>query len=98
MQTNNRLIDDIARLAAGAAGVAASMREEAEILVRQRLERLLASMELVSRDEFEAVKAMAANARNEQEALSERLAGLEQRLAELAEKSAPAVEDEEPIV
>lgn len=98
MQTNNRLIDDIARVAAGAAGVAASMREEVEILIRQRVERLLAGMDLVSREEFEAVKAMASKARGEQEALAARLAGLERRMAEMAEKSAPAVGDEEPIV
>jgi len=98
MQTNNRLIDDMARLAAGAAGVAASMREEVEVLIRQRLERLLAGMDIVGREEFEAVKAMAAKARDEQDALAERLARIEQRLAEVAEKSAPAVEDEEPIV
>ena len=98
MQTNNRLIDEIARVAAGAAGVAASMREEAEVLIRQRLDRLLAGMDLVSRDEFEAVKAMAAKARSEQEILAERLARLEQRLAAVVEKSAPAVGDEEPII
>lgn len=98
MQTNNRLIDDIARVAAGAAGVAASMREEVEILIRQRVERLLAGMDLVSREEFEAVKAMASKARSEQEALAVRLTGLERRMAEMAEKSAPAVGDEEPIV
>lgn len=96
MQTDNRLIDDITRLAAGAAGVAASMREEVELLVRQRLERLLAGMELVSRDEFEAVKAMAAKARGEQEALAERLALVERRLAALAGRPAPSAADDEP--
>ncbi|MFO1188481.1 MAG: accessory factor UbiK family protein [Alphaproteobacteria bacterium] len=98
MQINNRLVDDIARLAAGAAGVAASMREEVEVLVRQRLERLLAGMEIVSREDFDAVRAMAAKARDEQDALSERIARLEQRLADMAEKAAPAVGDEEPII
>jgi BMFP domain-containing protein YqiC len=97
MQTNNRLIDELARLAAGAAGVAASMREEAYVLARQRLERLLAGLDLVARDEFEAVKAMAAKARAEQDALAERLRALEARLAELVDKTAPAVGDEEPI-
>ena len=79
MQTRNRLLDDIARVANGAAGVATGMREEIEALVQQRVERVLAKLNLVTREEFEAVKAMAAKARSEQEALEKRLRDLETR-------------------
>ena len=79
MQTRSRILDDIARVANGAAGVATGMREEIEALVQQRVERILAKMNLVTREEFEAVKAMAARARSEQEALEKRLRALEAR-------------------
>ena len=81
MQADNRLLDDMARLASGALGAFSGLRSEIEALVRQRLERLLADMELVSREEFDAVKAVAVNARNGQEALAERIARLEAALA-----------------
>jgi BMFP domain-containing protein YqiC len=77
MQTQNKLLDDLARVASGAIGVAAGMREEVEARLRDQFERVLARMDLVSREEFEAVKAMAVKAREEQEVLSERLAALE---------------------
>jgi BMFP domain-containing protein YqiC len=77
MQTRNRLLDDIARVANGAAGVATGMREEVEALVQERVERVLARLNLVTREEFEAVKAMAAKARSEQEALEKRVRALE---------------------
>lgn len=77
MQTNNRLFDDLARVANGAAGTFAGIRAEVETLVKARLERLLAEMDLVPRDEFEAVKAMAAKARAENEDLAKRVAALE---------------------
>ncbi len=77
MQSQNRVISDIARLASGAAGIAAGMRGEVEAQIRQKLQTLLADMDLVSREEFEAVKAVAAKAREEQEALAQRLAKLE---------------------
>ena len=77
MQTDNRLIDDLAKVAASAVGVAAGMREEVEARVRHQFERVVEGMELVSRDEFEAVKAMAAEARAENERLAARLAALE---------------------
>ncbi len=77
MQTNSRFFDDLARVASGAASTLAGMRQELDAMVRQRLERLIADMDLVTRDEFEAVKAMAANARAEQEALALRVALLE---------------------
>ncbi|NNE83048.1 MAG: accessory factor UbiK family protein [Alphaproteobacteria bacterium] len=79
MQTRNRLLDDIARVANGAAGVATGMRDEVETLVQQQVDRVLSRLNLVSREEFEAVKAMAAKARSEQEALEKRLNDLENR-------------------
>ncbi len=77
MQTENRILDDLARLATSALGTASGVRDEIEARLRHQFERLIASMDLVRRDEFEAVKAMAANARLEQEKLAERLAALE---------------------
>ena len=83
MQVDNRFLDDLARVANGAVGALSGIREEVEAMVRQRAERLLADMELVTREEFEAVKAVAAKARLEQEALEDRVATLEAALAEL---------------
>ena len=77
MQTTNRLLDDLAKLANGAVSAAVAMREEIDAMVRQRMERLLADLDLVTRDEFEAVKATAANARAAQEDLEKRLAAVE---------------------
>lgn len=82
MQTENRFLDDIARLATGAVGALQGVRQEADGLVRQLVERFVAEMQLVPREEFEAVKAMAAKAREENEALAARLAELEARLAD----------------
>ncbi len=91
MQVENRLLDDLARLASGALGSLSGLKAELDALVRQRLERLLAEMELVSRDEFDAVKAMAANARAAQEALEARVVRLE---AALAAREAPPLQRE----
>jgi BMFP domain-containing protein YqiC len=77
MQTQNRLLDDLAKVANGAVSAASGVKEEMNAFMRQQMERLLADMELVSRDEFEAVKAVAAKARLEQEKLGKRLAKLE---------------------
>ena len=81
MQTDNRLLDDLARLATGAMGAAAGLTQELQAFWRQQFERIVADMDLVPREEFEAVKAMAQKARMEQEALAARLAELEARLA-----------------
>ena len=77
MQTQNRLLDDLTRVATSALGVAAGMREEIEARLRDQFERILSNMDLVTREEFDAVKAMAAKARAEQEDLAVRLAALE---------------------
>lgn len=77
MQTQNRFFDDLARMAGGTLGLLTGLRTEVEAMVRQQLQRLLGDMQLVSREEFEAVKEMAAKARTEQEAMAKRLAALE---------------------
>ncbi|HXW70946.1 MAG TPA: accessory factor UbiK family protein [Methylocella sp.] len=73
----NRVFDDFARLLADAGEVAHGMRREAETAVRGQLDKLLATMDVVSREEFEAVKQMTAMAREENEKLSQRVAALE---------------------
>jgi BMFP domain-containing protein YqiC len=80
MQSQNRIFDDIARVAGGAIGALSGVRGEIEARLRDQLERILAGMDLVSREEFEAVKAMAAKARTEQEELLRRIAELEARI------------------
>jgi BMFP domain-containing protein YqiC len=90
MQSQNRFFDDLARVAAGAMGTLSGMKSEVESRVREQLERVLAGMDLVSRDEFEAVKAMAAKARSEQEDLERRVEDLESRVAALSARELPA--------
>ncbi len=80
MQSQNRFFDDLARVAAGAMGTLSGVKSEVESRLREQLERVLAGMDLVTRDEFEAVKAMAAKARAEQEDLAKRLEELESLL------------------
>jgi len=80
MQSQNRFLDDVARVASGAVGAISGVRDEIEARLRDQLERVLAGMELVGRDEFEATKAMAAKAREEQEVLMARVEALEARL------------------
>ena len=77
MNKENRFFDDIARVAGGALGALSGVREEAEVLIRGRVERLLVDMDLVPRDEFEAVKAIAVAAQAEVARLSARLDALE---------------------
>jgi len=82
-QTNNRFLDEFAKLMTDAAGAAQGVRREVETLVRAQGERVLRDMDVVRRDEHEAVKAMAAKAREENERLSELIARLEARIATL---------------
>ena len=77
MQTQNKLFDDLARVANGAVSTVVSMKDQIDALVRQRLERYLRTVDLVTREEFDVVKAMAAKARTENEALEARLSALE---------------------
>lgn len=87
MQTDNPFLDGMAKLFTDAAGAANSLRNEIDTFVRQRMERLVADMNLVSRDEFETVKAMAAKARTENESLAARLASLEGLVSTLKKDS-----------
>lgn len=87
-QTDNPFLDGMARILTDAAGAAKSLRDEIDTFVRQRLERLVADMDFVPREEFEAVKAMAVKARAENERLEARIAALESKSAS---QSPPAV-------
>ena len=86
MQTENRFFDDIARVASGATSTLVNIRTELESMIKQRMERILADMDLVPRDEFEAVKAVASKARAEQELLEERIAELEKSVGRRSSK------------
>lgn len=77
MQADNRLFDDLAKLVNGAAGTFAGMGREAQDGARARAREWIGGLDFVSRDEFEAVKAMAAAARDEADALKARLDAME---------------------
>lgn len=81
MQSDNRILDDMAKVATGALGSLTGLRQEIEGKVQQQLERLLGRMNLVSREEFETMKAVAQAAREEQIKLERRLQEIEARLA-----------------
>ena len=81
-QTNSRFFDDLSRLMTDAAGLADGARREAQTFAKSQLERMMAGMDLVSREEFEAVRDMVARAREENEKLAARIAALEAKLAE----------------
>jgi len=87
MQSEKRLLEDLARMAQGAAGAFAGMREELETRLKEHAERLLSRMHLVRREEFDAVHAMAAKARRAQEVLEGRVAALEARLGRKPRKT-----------
>jgi BMFP domain-containing protein YqiC len=82
MQSQNPILDDLARMAAGAIGGLSGLRHEFEVRAKEQLELILGRMNLVTREEFEAVRAMAAKARSEQAAMAARLAALEVTLRE----------------
>jgi BMFP domain-containing protein YqiC len=82
-QTNNRFLDEFAKLMTDAAGLAQGARREFETFARSQGERLIGGMDLITREEFDAVKAMAAKARDENERLEARIAALEARLGGL---------------
>jgi BMFP domain-containing protein YqiC len=79
-QTTNRLFDEMARLMNDAAGVASGVRREFETVFRNQADRILRDLDVVKREEFEAVKEMARLAREETEALKARVAALEAKL------------------
>ena len=82
MQTDNRLLDDLALVAGSALDAAGGVKGEFESLVRRQFEKILDGMDMVSRDEFDAVKEMAAKARAEQETLTLKVEQLEKMLKE----------------
>jgi hypothetical protein len=87
-QTTNRFFDEVARLMNDAAGVATGVRREFDTLFRTQAERILRDLDVVKREEFEAVKDMARLAREENEVLKSRLAALEAKLGASAETPA----------
>ena len=80
MQTGNKLMDDISQLVTNAMGVAHGAREEAETAMKSMIDRWLADRDFVTREEFDAVRAMAQKAREENTALEARIAALEARM------------------
>lgn len=86
-QTSNRFFDEMARLMNDAAGVAQGVRREFDTLFRNQAERILRDLDVVQREEFEAVKEMARLAREENEALKARIAMLEAKADKPGKKS-----------
>jgi BMFP domain-containing protein YqiC len=80
-QTTNKLFDDFAKLMTEAAGAADGVRRETETLIRAQAEKFLRDMNVVTREDFEAVREMAQKARQENEALGARISALEAALA-----------------
>ncbi|MFO1123225.1 MAG: accessory factor UbiK family protein [Hyphomicrobiales bacterium] len=78
--TQTRFFDELAKLMTNAAGAAQGVRREVDTLIQAQMERVLGNMELVRRDEFEAVRAMAQKAREENDALHQRIAALESKI------------------
>ena len=90
MQTENRLFDDLARMAGGALNALTGLKGEMEAMVRQQLEQFIGTLKLVTQEDFETVRLMAAKARDEQEALVARVAALEAEVAALKSCVAPS--------
>ncbi len=88
MQTRNKVFEDISQLMTNAMGVAQGAKDEAETAMKSWMDRWLADRDLVTRDEFDAVRAMAQKAREENEALKARIVALEEAAAKPAKKSA----------
>ncbi len=80
MQTRNRILDDLAKVAGGALSVMTGVKSEAEAVMRQQFEKVLDKMDLIPREDFEAMRTMAAKARDQQEELVKRVAVLEKKL------------------
>ncbi|HEY1783496.1 MAG TPA: accessory factor UbiK family protein [Roseiarcus sp.] len=81
-QTQNKFFDDLSRLMTDAAGLADGAKREAQTFARSQMERMMAGMNVVAREEFEAVREMAAKAREENEKLAARITALEAKLGE----------------
>jgi BMFP domain-containing protein YqiC len=86
---NLRFLDDLAKVATGAIGSLGEIRHQVRSLVKERVDQLMTQMDVVSRDEFERVEAVAEKARARQEALEKRLAALEKQLKLKQKQPAP---------
>ncbi len=86
MQSDNKILSDLARLGQSAAGTLHGVKNEIEEQVKSRIERVLMDMDLVSREEYEVVKEMAIAAREENSELASRLEILEKEIAKLTKK------------
>lgn len=90
MAMDRKLLDDLAKITSGALGAAASLREEAEAQFRERVGEFVYRLDLVPREEFDAMRTVAETAREEQEAMAARVATLEGRIAALEAAASPA--------
>jgi BMFP domain-containing protein YqiC len=88
-QTTNRFFDDFAKLMTDAAGAADGFKKETEAVLRGQAEKFLRDMNVVTREDFEAVREMAQKARQENESLAARVSALEAQIAALSLKSGP---------
>jgi BMFP domain-containing protein YqiC len=95
MQTDNRVLDQFARFFTNAAGAAQAFKSEMETMIKARLEKTVADLDFVPREEFDVVKAMAAKARAENEKLSARISELEAKLG--VAKPKPAARKPVPV-
>lgn len=92
----NRILDEVAKLMTDAAGAAQGLRKEAEGVFRSQAERVLNSMDLVQREEFEAIRKMALKARAENEKLSARIDALEAKAAKTAPRKSAGKAPKKP--
>ena len=91
MQSQNKLFEDLAKMINGAAGTFAGMGREAEGSMRDKMREWVGGLDMVSREEFDAVKAMAAAARDDNDALTKRIATLEAAASAAAAGTKPKV-------
>ena len=91
MQSQNKLFEDLAKMINGAAGTFAGMGREAEGSMRDKMREWVGGLDMVSREEFDAVKAMAAAARDDNDALTKRIATLEAAASAAASGAKPKV-------
>jgi len=98
VQTTNRFFDEVARLMNDAAGVAQGVRREFETLFRNQAERFLRDLDVVKREEFDAVKDMARLAREENEALKARISAMEAKLGKTSPAQQPASDLSSPNI
>lgn len=97
MQTRSRIFDDLAKVAGGAVSTLTGLKAEIEVLIRQQIERFLLDADMVPRDEFDAVKELAANARSGQEALEKRVLDLERKLGVKARSKTKKAKPKKPV-